>query len=284
MTFPAHVNLPKINGNAHALKHETSCGLPQEIWDHILDFVGTSKHPGLRACALVHKAWTRRSQMHLFKVVLIRGNTVWRRLHVLLGDTAPHLRRLVRTLVLLGTAGADAGALDWTDLLPLVSSLSFACSPPDLAFMAHLPALCDLRITCAQRHGTGEDGWELAYLKAAVLHLPADARDGRLPHRLTSVRFSEETLRSVQALVLYWVASTATYRAQSLQSADLVIFPETNATLLQEFLDDNGGIVDLGLFITRGASHVHGRAYQTDVLICGSKSRVSRGSTRAYSA
>jgi hypothetical protein len=232
--------------------------LPQELWDHVLDYLSDSMHSkrddDLRACALVNTAWTRRSQVYLFKKLVLHDKFEWHRLHTLLRDTAPHLRHLVCQLDLLHIASPDAGALDWTDLMPLLTHVAFVCSPPDLAFLAQVPSLCDLHVSCSRRHGPSDDDWEPGFLKAAVLHLPADTHYVRLPHQLVRVSFSQDTLRSVQAIVLYWVASTATYHAQSLRRMDLVINPDSNSKLLQQMFDDNRGIFDLGLFIIRGAS------------------------------
>jgi hypothetical protein len=238
----------------------SSLRLPQELWDHVLDYLSDSMHSkrdsDLRACALVNTAWTRRSRACLFNKLALHNNFEWCRLHTLLRDTAPHLRCLLRQLDLLHIASANAGALDWTGLLPLLTRVAFICSPPDLAFMAQVPSLCDLHVSCPQRPGIGEDDWEVAFFKAAVLHLPEDANDMRLPHQMVRVSISQDTPRSVQMLVLYWILSTHTYPAQSFRRVDLVVYPERDPALLQQMLDDHRGIEDVGLFLLRGASCV----------------------------
>jgi hypothetical protein len=258
---------------------------PQELWDHVLDFVGgsTDWERTLRACALVHTAWTQRSQEHLFEVIIVRSDAEWRRLHTLLHDTAPHLRRCVRKVELRRTANTDTGALDWTGFLPLVTHLRLLRSPPDLAFMAQLPRLRHLRVGFARHHSAGPRGWD-AYIRESMRQMPLKgARDPRLPQKLVCVIFEGDTVQEVQLLILYWMSSTATVCAQSLRRLDLAILPDTQLKLMQSFLDNNHGITDLGLLITRGSSRRCTGALACSLTCCG-QSQFFHASMRACSA
>jgi hypothetical protein len=239
----------------------SSFPFPQDLWEHVLDLVAgesTDSKRDLRACALVNTAWTQRSQERLFQAITLVDNTQRCRLHTLLRATAPHLRRFVHELELrrlrLTASTGDTGALDWTGLLPLVTRISFMRSAPDLGFMTQLPSLRHVHVALYMGHGL--KAADFAFLKAAAQSLPSNTgEEEQLPHRLLRVTFDGDRAETVQQFVLRWVASTATSRARSLRRADLVVGSiQGPTTYLQEFLDDNGGITDLGLFITYGAS------------------------------
>jgi hypothetical protein len=264
---------------------------PQEVWDHVLHFVGenTDSERDLGACALVNTAWTQRSQKFLFKVVLIHSDTEWRRLHTLLRYTAPHLRRCVRELELSRTANADTGALNWTDLLPVVTHIYLLRSPPDIVFMSQLPSLRHLRVALVGRYNVGEGGWT-RFLWEIWERLTSveEAFNPGSSQQLERVTFEGDSVVQVQILVLFWVSWTATSRAQSLRRVDLAV--TSHKAYIQDFLKANTSITDLGLSLSCGSfPHIslagrpaHTHAAARNGCLSNQRERASLGRASAF--
>jgi hypothetical protein len=94
--------------------------LPQELSDAVVDELRDAE-ADLRACALVCRAWTGRSQEHLFRSVTLSSEFTLRALDALL-VTTPHIARYIHLLTLTLSGASDV----WTSLAAdrLLSSLA----------------------------------------------------------------------------------------------------------------------------------------------------------------
>jgi hypothetical protein len=84
--------------------------LPKELSDAIVDELRDAE-ADLRACALVCRAWTGRSQEHLFRSVTLSSELALRALDALL-ITTPHIAGHIRLLTLTLSGASDV----WTSL------------------------------------------------------------------------------------------------------------------------------------------------------------------------
>jgi hypothetical protein len=109
------------------------------------DLVCDYDYDDLRACALVHRLWTRTAQKLLFHKVVIWEQETWDILFDALLNY-PHLRDLVIELVIRCPTALE-NHLSWPTCFPSVCSVSFLqATPISFELLDCLPALSSLHV------------------------------------------------------------------------------------------------------------------------------------------